>query len=495
MQPFLRDHTGIYVDGRWVAPTAGRTEVVINPSTEEAIATVAVADEGDVDHAIAAARRAFDEGPWPRMSPEERCDLLQRLHDRIAERRDELIALVIAEIGAAQPLAGRLHVDTPLEILRFCIDAARKRERVLPLPPTVTRDRRGAKVLGTSVKVREPAGVVSAITPFNFPFFLNLAKIAPALAVGCTMVLKPSPLTPLQALVFGDLADEVGLPPGVLNVVTGDVEVGEQLTSDERVDLVTFTGSDLVGAAVMANAAPTLKGVLLELGGKSPMIVRADADLDLAARAGIGQITTQAGQGCALLTRHIVHRAVYDDYLDRASKIAGAIKVGDPADPEVTMGPLIRASQRDRVEGYVAEGREAGARVAAGGQRPTDLERGFFYEPTLLYDVESSMSIAQDEIFGPVGVVIPFDSDDEAIAIANDSRYGLAAGLWSADAGTAYEMALGIRAGRISINGGSGSFNPAAPFGGYKRSGIGREFGEEGLDAYTEIKAISFHAG
>jgi len=496
MSGFILDRPALYVDGGWLEPAEGVTESIINPATELSIATVAVGGEKEVDAAIAAARRAFDEGPWPQMSMAERCDAMQRFHDLLAARADELEDLVIAEIGSAKAIARRMHVDTPLDILQTCIDLGRQRESWQTLPPRLVPNRHGdGTTLGAVVKVREPIGVVSAITPFNFPFFLNIAKVAPAMVVGCTMVLKPSPLTPLQALLLGDIATEAGLPKGVLNVVTGGVEVGEQLTTDERVDLVTFTGSDIVGAAVMGQAAPSLKKVLLELGGKSAMIVMPDADVGAAAAEGVRQIIIQAGQGCALWTRHIVHRSIRDDYLDAARAVLQRIKVGDPSQPDTMVGPLIREAQRDRVERYVAEGIADGATVAVGGKRPDGLDTGWFYEPTLLAGVTAKMSVAQDEIFGPVGVVLDFDTPEEAVAIANDSRYGLSGGIWSGDPGGAFQLALQLRTGAVSINGGDGGFDARVPFGGYKRSGIGREFGQEGLDEYCELKAIKFHAG
>ncbi|MGH9186785.1 MAG: aldehyde dehydrogenase family protein [Acidimicrobiales bacterium] len=493
--PVLREYEGLYIGGHWVAVQVERRSEVLNPATESVIARAPVGDREEACAAIGAARAAFDDGPWPHLSPAERSAVLQRFHDALATRADELRSLIVAEIGAAQSVATALHIDTSLRILQTTINLNAARPRFIPLPTILVPNRRGTRTLGSTVKVREPAGVVTAITPFNFPLLLNLVKLGPALAAGCTMVLKPSPLTPLQALLLGDIAGEIGLPDGVLNIVTGGAEVGELLTTDGRVDLVTFTGSDSVGASVMAQASPTIKRVLLELGGKSAMIVRADADVATAASAGVDQIVVQAGQGCALHTRHLVHRAVYDEYVAAAAATAARVTVGDPADPTVMMGPLINDAQRARVERYVAEGLAAGANVVAGGRRPPGLDRGFFYEPTLLAGVDNSMTVAQEEIFGPVGVIIPFDDDDDAVRIANDSHYGLSGAVWSADAGPAFELALRLRTGNVSINGGAGGLNPMAPFGGYKRSGIGREFGEEGLDEYTELKSISFHAG
>jgi aldehyde dehydrogenase (NAD+) len=337
--------------------------------------------------------------------------------------------------------------------------------------------------------------VVAAITPFNAGFFLNVVKASAALITGNSVVLKPSPYTPFQAWVLADAIEKLDFPPGVFNVVTGGVDVAQMLTTDPRVDMVSFTGSDKVGAAIMAQSAPTLKRLLLELGGKSALIVREDADLDVAAQVAFWNITCQTGQGCCLFTRHIVHNKVKQGFIDRMVKMAGSVKIGDPADPSVSVGPLIRAKERDRVAGLVDAAVKAGAELLCGGRRPPGLQHGYFYEPTLLTGVSNAASIARDEIFGPVGVVLGFDDDREALVIANDSPYGLGGGIISRDKGRAYEMALNLDAGFILLNEGPGAKHPAAPFGGFKRSGYGRESGAEGLDAYTDVKSILFRAG
>ena len=349
--------------------------------------------------------------------------------------------------------------------------------------------------MGAAVLAREPVGVVSCITPYNFPFFLNIGKIIPAMAVGCTVVLKPSPYTPIEALILGEIADEVALPKGVLNIVTGDVAAGMLLTTDKRVDLVSFTGSDKVGAMIQAQAAPTLKRCLLELGGKSAMIVRADANIQAAAAAGLGGFITHAGQGCALHTRHLVHNSILADYVQTLKSMMSHVKVGNPIDPTVSCGPLIRNVARARSEEYVAIALDEGATLVAGGKRPAGLDKGFFFEPTLFTDVNNSHRIAQEEVFGPIGVVIGFDSDEEAIDMANDSDFGLSGGIFSGNVGHAYEMALQLRTGGVLINGGGGRMSSNHPFGGVKRSGYGREYGIDGLNEFTHIKTISFHGG
>jgi aldehyde dehydrogenase (NAD+) len=484
------DSYGLFIDGDWVEASGGDEIAVVNPATEEVIANVRPASTADVDRAVVAARRAFDEGPWPRMPARERSERLLRFIQAVADRRAELVDLIIAEAGAARPIAQALQFDTPLRYALWFAERTASFPFLDPLPP-----QSGPRGLGQGVILKEPIGVVAAITPFNFPLYLNLVKVAPALAVGCTLVLKPSPLTPLEALVLGDIAREVDLPPGVLNVVTGDTPASERLTTHPDVDMVSFTGSDAVGKKIMGQAAEGLKKVLLELGGKSPNIVFAGSDVDKFAMSAATGFTIHAGQGCALPTRILAERAIYDDVVEGMARALGKVKVGDPTDATTAMGPLIREAQRARVERYVAAGSAEGARVACGGSRPAGLERGYYYEPTLLADVESWMTVAQEEIFGPVGVVIPFDGEDDAVRIANDTRYGLAASVWHPDPVRAFELAQRIQAGTVSINGGGGGPNLWGPFGGYKQSGIGREFGDYGLLEYTQLKTVSWSAG
>ncbi len=480
----------LYIGGAWVEASGDDAVAVINPATEEVIAQVPQATVADVDRAVDAARRAFDEGPWPRMSPRDRSDALLRFTQAIADRRPELVDLIIAEAGSARSIASALQFDTPLRYANWFAERTASFPFLEPLPPNA-----GPRGLGQGVILKEPVGVIAAITPFNFPLYLNLVKVVPALAAGNAVVLKPSPLTPLEALVLGEIADAAELPAGVLNVVTGDVEASERLTMHPGVDMVSFTGSDAVGKKIMGQAAEGLKKILLELGGKSPNIVFKGSDVEKFAMSAAFGFTIHAGQGCALPTRILADRAIYDDVVDKLAAALGKINVGDPTEASTGMGPLIRETQRARVERYVEAGTAEGARVASGGGRPANMTRGFFYEPTLFADVKSSMSVAQDEIFGPVGVVIPFDGEDEAVAIANDTRYGLAASVWHPDAVRAFDLAQRIQAGTVSINGGGGGPNPWGPFGGYKQSGIGREFGDYGLLEYTQLKTVSWSAG
>ncbi len=343
--------------------------------------------------------------------------------------------------------------------------------------------------------VREPVGVVAAITPYNFPFYLNLGKITQALAVGCSVILKPSPFTPPLALILGEIADEARLPKGVLSIVTGGADVGEKLTTDARVDMISFTGSDRVGALIQAQAAPTLKRCLMELGGKSALIVRHDADISASAIVG-SAFTVHCGQGCALTTRHIVHNSIRLEYIAALKAQVEKMAIGNPVDPKIAIGPLIREAARKRVEEYVQIAMEEGATLISGGQRPGGFDKGFYCTPTIFDRVDNSCRIAREEVFGPVTCVIGYDEDDEAISIANDSDFGLSGAIQSADVATAYEMALRIRTGGVTINGGTGNpMESTYPFGGIKRSGYGRENGIEGLNEFTYIKTIGFHAG
>ncbi|HEX5095989.1 MAG TPA: aldehyde dehydrogenase family protein [Acidimicrobiia bacterium] len=480
----------LYIGGEWVDAAGDGHIDVVNPATEEVIAQVAEGSVADVDRAVAAARKAYEEGPWRRMSPRERSDALVRFVQTVENKRAELVDLIIAEAGAARSIAGALQFDTPMRYSMWFAERVASFPFMDPMPVNVT-----ARGMGQGVIIKEPIGVVAAITPFNFPLYLNLVKIVPALAMGNSVVLKPSPLTPLEAFALGDIANEAGLPPGVLNVVTGDIAASEHLTTHPMVDMVSFTGSDDVGKKIMGQAAPGLKKVLLELGGKSPNIVFNGSDVAKFSFSAAFGFTIHAGQGCALPTRILAERAIYDEVVDGMTAALQKTTVGDPTDVKTGMGPLIRETQRARVERYVETGIAEGARVATGGRRPDGMTRGFFYEPTLFADVKSSMAVAQDEIFGPVGVVIPFDGEEEAIAIANDSRFGLAASVWHPDPVRAFEIAKEIQSGTVSINGGGGGPNLWGPFGGYKQSGIGREFGDYGLLEYAQLKTVAWSAG
>lgn len=487
---------GLYIDGRWV-PAGGRVcDDIINPATEAVIGQAPVGDVADAGRAMAAARRAFDHGPWPRLPQAERTAFMRRMHAALTARAVGLKALMVAEGGFTLALAHAMNFARPMELFAIAIERSLlPSDRTLPVETAINPfDPAGPPLIGSGVVVREPVGVVTAITAYNAPFLLNLSKIVPALLAGNTVVLKPSPYTPFSALLFGDIASEIGLPPGVLNIVTGGADVARALTADERVDMVSFTGSEGVGAAILAQAAPTIKKVLLELGGKSALIVRADADVQKAALEGVFQVATHCGQGCALATRHLVHNSIRPAYVATMQAIAAQIVVGDPANPSTQLGPLIRGAARDRVQRMVQQAQDEGARLVLGGSAPAHLTQGFFYDVTVFDDVRNDMRIAQDEVFGPVASVIGFDTDDEAVRIANDSRYGLYGGIHSRDPAKAYEMARQLRTGGVVLNGGLYRQNDA-PFGGYKRSGLGREYGAGWQHEYTHEKAIVFPIG
>jgi acyl-CoA reductase-like NAD-dependent aldehyde dehydrogenase len=483
----------MFINGEWVDAADSATEAVINPATEAVIGHAPVGTAGDNDRAIAAARAAFDNGPWPQLPVSKRVTVLKKMLDYCEAHKQSLIELIVAEAGDTRVAAEFLQYGLPLKHCTRLLEDALKVEPKM-MAPELSFAADGSQVLGTAVVHHMPIGVVTAITPYNYPFMLSITKIFHALPMGNTVVLKPSPYTPLQVLFLGRAAVAAGLPAGVLNIVTGDIASGQQLTCDPRVDMVSFTGSDKVGAAIMAQAAQTLKKVHLELGGKSALIVREDADLDKAVEFALFAFT-HTGQGCVLNTRILVHNAIRRTFVDRIAAIISAMKVGDPAQADVTVGPLIRDVARVRTERYVQWALEDGARLVTGGKRPAHLDRGFYFEPTLFDDVDNRSRLAQEEVFGPIVAVIGFDTDDEAVRLANDSAFGLGGGIFTTDVGKGYEMGMRIRTGTFTINGGAGTMLSSAPFGGVKRSGIGREYGVDSLLEFTEPKCISFHGG
>jgi len=480
----------IFVGGAWVDSDDSLDPIpVTDPATETTFAYVTSASARDTARAVDAARRAFDDGPWSRLSPRERARYLLRMAEIIEERKPEILELLVAEAGCVESSVEAMQYRTCME--HFVDMAERVVAGHLPVngvPPIITSR------VGQGVVVDDPAGVAALITAYNFPFHLNLMKLGPALGAGCTAVLKPSELTPLTGLILGEIAEAAELPAGVLNVVTGGPAVGEELTTNIGVDVVSFTGSGTVGKAIVRQCAATLKRVVLELGGKSASIVFEDADLDGAAQAVVGNMTRHCGQGCIFQTRTLVQQSIHDELVSRVMGLLANVRVGDTRDPATVMGPLISSAQRERVLGYVESGRNEGAVVAAGGGVPAEPGHGFYVEPTLFVDCDNSMKIAQEEIFGPVGAVISFRDTDEAVRIANDTRYGLGAGVWSRDPVRAYEVARRMRAGSIQVNGGAGGVSPFGPYGGFKESGLGREFGEFGFRAFIEQKFIGWPA-
>jgi len=487
---------GLYIDGQWSVSAGSTNEAIINPATEDSIGNAPVGTLQDAEDALSAARHAFDKGEWAHLSKHVRADYIRKMLAYFHDHAEQIKEMMIAEGGITRQLAEGMMFTGPMKIVETLIDRSLiPSDKHLPIETAPNPfNPAGPRLLGGGVTVREPIGVVAAISPYNAPFLVNLTKVAPALLAGNTVILKPSPYTPFSALLFGEAADAIGLPAGVLNIITGNEDVSRLITSDPKVDMVTFTGSEQVGIAIMGQAAPTLKRVLLELGGKSALIVREDADIMQAAMSGTFQISTHCGQGCALSTRHLVHNKIRPQYIEAMKMVASQLPLGNPAEPTTVVGPLIRSVARERVERYVEIAKDEGASLVFGGDRPDKLSKGFFHNLTIFDNVDNSMRIAQEEIFGPVAAVIGFDTDEEAIQIANDSRYGLYGGINSSDPAKAYEMALQIRAGGVVINGGLLK-QMDAPFGGYKRSGLGREYGPNWLDEYTEEKSIIFPIG
>jgi aldehyde dehydrogenase (NAD+) len=503
------DYDRMFIDGAWTADDIVGVIEVIDPATEEVIGSVPDAGVKATHAAIAAARRAFDDGPWPRKSPRERAAVLRRFAAILDERHDLLKKLVMAESGSVGFLADIIQVRGTIDIAEWIAESMELAVRWTEVSPPAG----GPTGMAGHAVVREPVGVVAAITPFNFPFFLNIVKVLPALAAGCTAVLKPHQWTPLDAFEIAKAAEDAELPPGVLNVIAGGPDVGEEMTTHPMVDMVTFTGSTATGRAIMAAAAPTVKRLQLELGGKSACIVLDDVSEEHVAAMGIITSMIHAGQGCAIQTRMLLPEHLLDAYVEGAKASASSLKVGDPREPDTLIGPLIREQQRARVEGYVQSGIDEGAQLVFGGKRPEHLAKGFFYEPTLFINARNDMRIAQEEIFGPVLTVITYKTEDEAIRIANDSIYGLGGGVVAGNTARGFNVARQIRAGNVSLQtvgsptsnaetlGTSGpGWSAEQPngvgitgvFGGFKQSGVGREWGNHGIEEFTELKSIAW---
>jgi aldehyde dehydrogenase (NAD+) len=484
-QSSLIDSYAVYIDGQWVEPENGRYDDV-NPATEAVIASAPDPSPAQVDSAIAAARAAFDAGPWADAGPEQRAGWLNQLGAALLEHADEFYALAQLEWGCTAN-ERVIHIDgaafTTLNIAEL---AAHPVEEQI--------DAYGAA--GTTLLRYEPLGVVSILTPWNFPHYLNVMKVSAALAAGNTVVLKPSPLAPLAGLALARIIDEhTDIPPGVVNIVTpSDIESSKMLTVDPRIDMVSFTGSSAVGREVMAAAGGSMKRLLLECGGKSASIVLDDIALsdEMLERMLFESCSFHAGQACILHSRMLLPESIHDEVVDRLVALACAVKVGDPTDPEVQMGPLISATQWQRVQAHVDRALDDGAKLAAGGGRPAGLDTGFYFEPTILTDVMPDATIAQEEVFGPVLSVLRYSDDDDAVRIANNSQYGLSGAVWGTDVDRAVAVARRVRTGQIAVNG----FGPGgAPFGGFNQSGFGRESGGiMGIRQYMEPKAMGLPA-
>lgn len=474
----------LFINSEFVASDSGRTFDSINPFNQEVVAQVARATAHDVRKAIAAARKAFDEGPWPRMAREERGALIKAVAEKINERSKELVALEVADSGSTIRKA-KEDVYLSARFMNYCSKLA-----TLDLSEPI--ENLSKPGFSKNLIVREPIGVVGAIIPWNFPLKMAVWKLGPALAAGNTVVLKPSELTPCTAMELAKIIQEIGFPPGVVNIVPGFGEdAGEELVRNAMVDKISFTGSTAVGKKVMALASENLKKVTLECGGKSANIVLDDADLDLAVDGAMYAIFYHQGQCCEAGTRLFLPKKLHDEFLARLVEKTKKLKTGDPASPATDLGPVISKKQQERILGYIAKGKEQGAIVAAGGSIPQDpaLAQGFFIEPTIFTNVNNRTTIAQEEIFGPVLSVIVYETDEQAIAMANDSIYGLGGGVWSKDDERAMKVAKGLRTGTVWINEWH-LISEKAPFGGYKQSGIGREFGMDGLKEYTETKHL-----
>ncbi|MFL6239247.1 MAG: aldehyde dehydrogenase family protein [Actinomycetes bacterium] len=470
----MPDANACYIDGAWVPSSGTGTIDVINPATEEVVGRVSDGTAEDVDRAVAAACAAFP--TWSATSVDERVKFLTRIQEGLAARQEEMAQTIVAEMGAPLKFATQVQAGLPLAVLGSVA-------QLLTSYPF-------EEELGNSLVVREPIGVVGAITPWNYPLHQVVAKVAPALGAGCSIVLKPSEVAPLSALLFAEIIDEAGLPAGVFNLVpgTGPV-VGEAIAAHPDIDMVSFTGSTRAGRRVSELASSTIKRVALELGGKSANVILPDADLEKAIKVGIGNCFINGGQTCTAQTRMLVDRARYDEALELARKTAESYTVGDPTDESTRIGPLVSAAQRERVRGYIDKGVSEGARIVVGGaDAPAGLDHGYYVQPTVFADVRPDMTIAQEEIFGPVLSVIPYDDEDEALRIANDSAYGLSGAVWAGDNEKALAFAKRMRTGQVEVNG--GRFNPMAPFGGYKQSGNGRELGRFGLEEFLEVKSL-----
>ena len=475
---------GLLIDGEWVPSASGATFPAINPSTGETLADLAEGDARDIDRAVAAARRAFN-GPWAQFSPADRQNVLLRLADLVERHYEDLHLFEILEMGSPIGSSLRAGAERAVETLRYYAGWATKLHG-----ETIPNSVRGASIF--TYTLREPVGVVGAIIPWNAPLSSILWKVAPVLTTGCTMVLKPAEEASLTAIRFGELVQELDLPPGVLNIVTGFGETaGAALAAHARVDKVAFTGSSITGQSILRAAAGNLKRVSLELGGKSPDIVFADSDLRRSVPgAGMG-VFRNSGQICCAGTRVFVERPVYDEFVAELAAFAGSLRVGNSLDPDTQIGPIVSQAQLDRVTGYLDAGRQEGARLVAGGARITegDLASGYFVPPTVFADVADEMSIARDEIFGPVASVLPFDTIDEVVERSNNTDFGLGGGVWTRDVGKAHRLARELHTGVVWVNT-YNQFDPAMPFGGYKMSGWGNELSGHALDEYLNVKAV-----
>jgi len=477
----MQVHENLFVGGEWVKPSSDRTIEVISPHTEEVIATVPEALEADVDRAIAVARASFDDGPWSEMAPAERADIVQHFCDLYAANIPQMAEIITTEMGSPITFSQLAQSPAPWLILTSFLETANAFE---------WEEHRSGMLAPNLIVRHEPVGVVGAIVPWNVPQFVIMSKLAPALLTGCTIVLKPAPETPLDAFLMADLLVQAGVPKGVVSVLPAGREVGEYLVRHPGIDKIAFTGSTAAGRRIAAICGEQLKRCSLELGGKSAAIILDDADLGSTIEGLKFASLMNNGQACVAQTRILASRARYGEVVDALGEMVSSLVIGDPADSATEIGPLVAERQQERVEKYVALGQEEGARVVTGGNgRPDGMDKGWYVRPTVFADVDNSMRIAREEIFGPVLAVIPFDDERDAVRIANDSEYGLAGSVWTGDVDRGLDIARRVRTGTYGVNQYTMDF--IAPFGGYKASGIGREFGPEGLEEYLELKSIA----
>ncbi|UVO13917.1 aldehyde dehydrogenase [Mycobacterium sp. SVM_VP21] len=480
----ITEYDTLFIGGKWTAPSTDQVIEVRSPATGEYVGKVPLAAKADVDNAVAAARTAFDSGPWPSTPPAERAAVIAAAIKLMEERKDQFTSLLGAETGQPPLSVETMHWMSSLGALNFFAG---------PAADEVSWEEIRTGAYGQTIVRREPIGVVGAIVAWNVPLFLAVNKLGPALLAGCTVVLKPAAETPFSANLLAQTFADAGLPEGVLSIVPGGADTGQALTSNPDVDIFTFTGSSAVGKEIGKRAADLLKPCTLELGGKSASIVLEDVDLASAIPMLVFSGIMNTGQACVAQTRILAPRSRYEEVVEAVKNFVSMLPVGLPDDPGAQIGSLISEKQRERVEGYIAKGIEEGARLVCGGGRPEGLDGGFFVEPTVFADVDNSMTIAQEEIFGPVLSIIAYDTEDDAVAIANDSMYGLAGSVWTSDVPRGIEIAKKIRTGTYGIN--WYAFDPCCPFGGFKNSGIGRENGKEGVEHFTQQKSVLMPMG
>ncbi|WP_373893423.1 aldehyde dehydrogenase family protein [Virgibacillus sp. CBA3643] len=470
----MRNYTKHYINGEWVESTGSETEDVINPATEEVTGRISMGTQEDLDRAVQAARDAFPS--FSTTTKEYRAELLENIAKEYENRKDDLIEVITEELGSPVSMTEKVHYNMGLQHFK---------ETAKQLRDFEFTERRGETLIA-----KEPIGVSGLITPWNFPTNQTSTKLAGALAAGSTVVLKPAELTPYAAILLAEIFEKAGVPKGVFNLVNGSGEtIGNGISSHPGIDLVSFTGSGAVGQKVSENAAKTIKKVALELGGKSPLVILDDADVEKAAKTAVSNVVMNTGQVCTAATRTLVPRSMHEAFIEAVKEVLPKFRVGDPKDENNVVGPLVAQKQWDRVQGYIEKGMEEGATLVAGGTgKPEGLEEGYYVKPTVFTDVRNDMVIAQEEIFGPVMSIITYDDIDEAIEIANDTVYGLAGYVFGEDEEKLKKVAASLQAGRITVNNAKADFS--APFGGYKESGVGREWGDYGIEEYLEVKAI-----